>query len=150
MFRSLKITLLLAVALFSCERHSQGGGASSGDNSADSGDLRVVWETPQKITTGGYPRVHRLNDGRLMMTFSDSFDGYAIFSNDNGKTWKTSVRKCPMSQFEATNGTAKALVSVAVPDFAQLSSNHPHHPGRIIFAGDCLDILSALCIANGE
>ena len=136
MFRSLKITLLLAVALFSCERHSQGGGVSSGDNSADSGDVRVVWETPQKITTGGYPRVHRLNDGRLMMTFSDSFDGYAIFSNDNGKTWKTSVRKCPMSQFEATNGTAKALVSVAVPDFAQLSSTHPHHPNRIIFAGN--------------
>ena len=49
MFRSLKITLLLAMALFSCERHSQGGGAMSGDNSADSGDLRVVWETPQKI-----------------------------------------------------------------------------------------------------
>ena len=136
MFRSLKITLLLAVALFSCERHSQGGGASSGDNSADSGDLRVVWETPQKVTTGGYPRVHRLNDDRLMMTFSDSFDGYAIFSNDNGKTWKTSVRKCPMSQFNATNGSEKALVSVAVPDFAQLSSSHPHHPNRIIFAGN--------------
>ena len=40
------------------------------------------------------------------------------------------------NQANATNGTAKALVSVAVPDFAQLSENHPHHPNRIIFAGN--------------
>lgn len=138
MFRSLSITVLLAVLFLSCEKPYQEGGSVSGGNSPadDSGDVRVVWETPQKITSGGYPRVHRLNDGRLMMTFSDSFDGYAIFSNDNGQTWKTSVRKCLMSQFDATNGTAKALVSVAVPDFAQLSENHPHHPNRIIFAGN--------------
>ena len=137
MLRTLKITLLLAVLFFSCEKPSQEGAASGDDPAADdSGDVRIIWETPKKVTSGGYPRVHRLNDGRLMMTFADSFDGYAIFSSDNGKTWKTSVRKCTMSQFNATNGSAKALVSVAVPDFAQLSSTHPHHPDRIIFAGN--------------
>lgn len=137
MFRALKITLFLAVLFFSCEKPSPVGGSSSGDNppADESGDVRIIWEAPKRVTSGGYPRVHRLNDGRLMLTCADSFDGYAMFSRNNGESWG-SVRKCPMSQFNATNGKAKALVSVAVPDFAQLSSKHPHHPNRIIFAGN--------------
>ena len=142
MFRALKITLFLAVLFFSCEKPSHDGGTQPGGNQGggnpsidESGDVRIIWETPQKVTSGGYPRVHRLNDGRLMLTCADAFDGYAMFSSNNGASWGK-VRKCPMQQFTTTTSAGKALVSVAVPDFAQLSSKHPHHPNRIIFAGN--------------
>ena len=61
-----------------------------GGTQNETGELRIVWETPQEVVGagGGYPRVHRLNDGRLMMTYSKSFNGYALFSEDEGKTWK--------------------------------------------------------------
>lgn len=128
-----KYLFLLTILAISCENKLDIGGAQD-----ETGEVRIVWETPQEVvgTGGGYPRVHRLNDGRLMMTYSRSFNGYALFSEDEGKTWPESSRKNPMSKLTESNEKGSALLSVAVPDFAQLSENHPHHPNRIIFAGN--------------
>ena len=59
-----------------------------------SDDLSIEWETPKPARTankpelsGGYPRIHRLNDGRLMLSYSLSGNGCARFSSDEGKTW---------------------------------------------------------------
>ena len=128
-----KYLFLLTILAISCENKPDIGGAQD-----ETGEVRIVWETPQEVVGkgGGYPRVHRLNDGRLMMTYSRSFNGYALFSEDEGKTWPESSRKNPMSKLTESNEKGSALLSVAVPDFAQLSENHPHHPDRIIFAGN--------------
>lgn len=133
MLRAFKYLILLTILAISCEKRTD---MSADQDAAD--DVRIVWETPQEVVGagGGYPRVHRLNDGRLMMTYSKSFNGYALFSEDDGKTWPESSLTNPMSKFTASNENGKALLSVAVPDFAQLSENHPHHPNRIIFAGN--------------
>ena len=128
-----KYLFLLTILAISCENKLDIGGAQD-----ETGEVRIVWETRQEVVGigGGYPRVHRLNDGRLMMTYSRSFNGYALFSEDEGKTWPESSLKNPMSKLTESNEKGSALLSVAVPDFAQLSENHPHHPNRIIFAGN--------------
>ena len=133
MLRAFKYLILLIILAISCEKTPDVGGPQD-----EAGELRIVWNTPQEVVGagGGYPRVHRLNDGRLMMTYSKSFNGYALFSEDEGKTWPVSSKVNPMSKFTESNEKGEALLSVAVPDFAQLSENHPHHPNRIIFAGN--------------
>ena len=95
--------------------------------------IKIVWEQPEKITKGGYPRVHRLNDGRLMMCYARSSDTYIRFSSDNGRTWSAEESKV-MSRFIVENERGKARLTASNPEFAQLSSMHPDHPGRIIFA----------------
>ena len=126
-----KYLFFLTILAISCEKTPD-----VGETQDESGDVRIVWEEPQQVvgTGGGYPRVHRLNDGRLMMTYSKSLNGYARFSADNGVTWPDATLKKTMSSLNVSNENGEAMLSVAVPDFAQLSANHPHHPGRIIFA----------------
>ena len=95
--------------------------------------LKVVWDEPEKIVKGGYPRVHRLNDGRLMMCYSASSNNYIKFSEDNGFTW-SEESPVVMRHFIEENEAGKAKVMASNPEFAQLSVDNPHKPGRIIFA----------------
>ena len=95
--------------------------------------VKVIWDEPEKIVKGGYPRVHRLNDGRLMMCYSVSANNYIKFSEDNGLTW-SEESPVVMRHFVVENEAGKARVTAANPEFAQLSGNNPHKPGRIIFA----------------
>ena len=94
--------------------------------------IKVVWDQPEKIVRGGYPRVHRLNDGRLMMCYSSSANTYIRFSDDDGYTW-TEDAQVVMKHFSVDNELGKAKVHAANPEFAQLSEDNPHKPGRIIF-----------------
>jgi hypothetical protein len=96
-------------------------------------DFKILWEEPQRITKGGYARVHRLNDGRLMMSYAKSFSNYFRFSDDNGLTWSEEENKV-MSPFVVENDRGKARLDASNPEFAQLSAENPFHPGRIIFA----------------
>ena len=95
--------------------------------------VKVIWDEPEKIVKGGYPRVHRLNDGRLMMCYSASSNDYIKFSEDNGLTW-SEESSVVMRHFIEENDAGKAKVTAANPEFAQLSENNPYKPGRIIFA----------------
>ena len=95
--------------------------------------LKVVWDAPEQIVKGGYPRVHRLNDGRLMMCYSSSANDYIKFSDDNGVTWSEDAMVV-MKHIVVENEAGKAKVHASNPEFAQLSESNPHHPGRIIFA----------------
>ena len=95
--------------------------------------IKVVWDQPEKIVRGGYPRVHRLNDGRLMLCYSSSANTYIRFSDDDGYTW-TEDAQVVMKHFSVDNELGKAKVHAANPEFAQLSEDNPHKPGRIIFA----------------
>ena len=96
-------------------------------------DFKIRWEEPQRITKGGYARVHRLNDGRLMMSYAKSFSNYIRFSEDNGLTWSDDENTV-MSPFVVENDKGKARLDASNPEFAQLSAENPFHPGRIIFA----------------
>ena len=96
-------------------------------------NIKVIWESPEKVVRGGYPRVHRLNDGRLMMSYSLSANNYIRYSDDNGLTW-SEEEKVVMRHFYEENAAGKAKVHAANPEFAQLSDNNPYKPGRIIFA----------------
>ena len=106
-----------------------------------SDDLSIEWETPKPARTankpelsGGYPRIHRLNDGRLMLSYSLSGNGCARFSSDEGKTWGAQTEV--MSYFDKTSNSVSARMTASVPDFAQLSAGNPYHPGRIIYASN--------------
>ena len=101
----------------------------------------IEWEDPKPARTanklelsGGYPRIHRLNDGRLMLSYSLSGNGYARFSSDEGETWGAQTEV--MSYFDSTSNGVSARMTASVPDFAQLSAGNPYHPGRIIYASN--------------
>jgi hypothetical protein len=93
--------------------------------------LRIVWSEPQYVVDGGYARVHRLNDGRLMMAFASCSNGNVCFSADNGRTWTPKE-----AVFVETLSDERGGVNVSNSEFAQLSSDNPSHPGRIIYAAN--------------
>lgn len=95
--------------------------------------VKVVWDEPEKIVRGGYPRVHRLNDDRLMLCYSSAANAYVRFSDDEGYTWSEDAQVV-MRHFLVENERGKAKVHAANPEFAQLSDDNPYKPGRIIFA----------------
>ena len=137
MSRLQKYLSLLAVVLFvSCEGLSEpedgpAGGSGSGT------ELAIEWEKPQPVkiggknVAGGYPRIHRLNDGWLMLSYSSNGNAYASFSSDGG-IWSSA--KKVMAYEDVENEKGKARLTAAVPDFAQLSATHPKHANRIIYA----------------
>ncbi len=131
MRRIFKISLLLVMLLlaFSGQLHA----FERKHEKKDRQSVRIVWDQPEKVARGGYGRVHRLNDGRLMMCYAKSSDNYVRFSDDNGETWSAREFKV-MSHFIKENERGKARVTASNPEFAQLSESNPHHPGRIIFA----------------
>ena len=131
MVRIFKIffALLVLVSHLAIDTHAAGNASPKKGKQT----VKVVWDNPEEITRGGYPRVHRLNDGRLMMCYSLSANTYVRFSNDNGYTW-TEDAKVVMRHFSVNNELGQAKVHAANPEFAQLSADNPYRPGRIIFA----------------
>ena len=119
------LTVLVLVSNLAVDAHAQGKNANK--------KIKVVWDEPEKIVRGGYPRVHRLNDGRLMLCYSSASNTYVRFSDDEGYTW-TEEAQVIMKHFSVDNELGKAKVHAANPEFAQLSEDNPHKPGRIIFA----------------
>ena len=88
-FKSL--AALAVVLLVSCEADPASGNTPEGGGT----DLAIEWEAPQQVKigstklSGGYPRVHRLADGRLMLSYTSNGNACAAFSSDDGKTWKS-------------------------------------------------------------
>ena len=123
------ISALVLVSHLAIDTHAAGKAAPKKGKQT----VKVVWDNPEEITRGGYPRVHRLNDGRLMMCYSLSANTYVRFSDDNGYTW-TEDAKVVMRHFSVNNDLGQAKVHAANPEFAQLSADNPYRPGRIIFA----------------
>ena len=77
------LTLLVLISHLAIDTYAAEKNASKKGKQA----IKVVWDEPEKIVRGGYPRVHRLNDGRLMMCYSLSANIYVRFSDDDGYTW---------------------------------------------------------------
>ena len=101
----------------------------------EAGQFKIVWDTPVAIAdnrSSGYGRVHRLNDGRLMASYTSAGTSYCKFSTDNGKTWSGE------KAVQAASGKPGQLDVVRyvmdTPDFAQLCATNPYKPGRLIYA----------------
>jgi len=93
--------------------------------------LRIDWEaTGGAVANGNYGRVHRLLDGRLMLSYSNGGSDYRRFSTDDGKSWSGNGGGPILSKFNY-GGTE---IRCSNPEFTQLSADNPYHPGRIIFA----------------
>ena len=121
------LLLFTFIAVLSC---SSVPGATP-ETDAPKDGLTIEWDQSSvKIldSGGGYGRVHRLNDGRLMGVYSRVGSGQVIFSSDNGYNWTKSTVAIPKFTY---NGVT---VNIANSEFAQLSAKHPVHPGRIIYS----------------
>ena len=96
--------------------------------------LTITWDksSEKRISSGGYPRAHRLNDGRLMMTMEQGGNSCYCLSSDNALSWGELVT--PWKAFTASRHGISTQVNISNPEFAQLSHTHPRHPDRIIFA----------------
>ncbi len=96
----------------------------------EEGQFRIVWDTPVAIDADGgtYVRVHRLNDGRLMATYTSGNAGQSRFSSNNGSTWTEKTTILPAYK---ENELTYRMDNI---EFAQLSSSNPYKPGRIIYA----------------
>lgn len=105
-------------------------------NPLTSGTLKISWGTPIDVFGKGgfgYPRMHRLNDGRLMImsTINGSVMNAATLSSPTDISDNTSWSgRSVVANYWTENGTK---VNCANPEFVQLSSKNPYHPGRIIF-----------------
>lgn len=84
----------------------------------------LSWDFPRTVCEGGYGRIHPLQDGSLMLTYSLSGSCYARISRDGGKVWGEPV--LVMEKFEYQGVTVRC----SNPEFLQLSS------GRILFASN--------------
>lgn len=100
------------------------------------GDVRIAWDnatmrdiTELPIVNKGYvetnimyPRIKRLADGRLMMSFMNNTYGwepYVAFSTDNGATWLDAMRL--VEQVKGTSSAGDDELVIVNPDFIQLA-----------------------------
>ena len=100
------------------------------------GDLRIAWDnatirdiTEIPVVNKGYtetnimyPRIKRLADGRLMMSFMNNTYGwepYVAFSTDNGATWYGAMRL--VEQVKGRSSAGDDELVIVNPDFIQLS-----------------------------
>lgn len=110
--------------------------ASSATAAVPSGDLRIAWDnatirdiTEIPVVNKGYtetnimyPRIKRLADGRLMMSFMNNTYGwepYVAFSDDNGTTWHGATRL--VEQVKGTSSAGDDDLVIVNPDFIQLA-----------------------------
>lgn len=110
--------------------------ASSATAAVPSGDLRIAWDnatirdiTEIPVVNKGYtetnimyPRIKRLADGRLMMSFMNNTYGwepYVAFSDDNGTTWHGAKRL--VEQVKGTSSAGDDDLVIVNPDFIQLA-----------------------------
>lgn len=106
-------------------------------NPLTSGSLKISWGTPVDVFGKGgfgYPRMHRLNNGKLM-----------IMSTINGTVMYATSLSSPTDITSSTSWSGRSVIAnywtesgtkviCANPEFVQLSPKNPYHPGRIIFA----------------
>lgn len=110
--------------------------ASSANAAVPSGDLRIAWDnatirdiTEIPVVNKGYtetnimyPRIKRLADERLMMSFMNNTYGwepYVAFSDDNGTTWHGAKRL--VEQVKGTSSAGDDDLVIVNPDFIQLA-----------------------------
>ena len=118
-------------------------GQETPTDGSNEGNVRISWDyhTFQEVTSVYvankhtiepnlyYPRVKRLSDGSLLMTFSNHHFGWNIYarrSDDNGKTW--SDAQLLRAHFKTTSTVGDDEKVFVNPDFIELKD------GRVLLA----------------
>lgn len=87
-------------------------------------DPAVSWGFPKTVCEGGYGRIHLLEDGTLMLTYTISGDCFVRKSEDGGTSWGEPVLVMGAFDYEGIS------IRCVNPEFTQLKS------GRIVFASN--------------
>ncbi|MDD4636762.1 MAG: sialidase family protein [Bacteroidales bacterium] len=74
------------------------------------------------VTSGNYARMHRLNNGALMVAYEGGGNVYTKKSLDNVKSWSLPARA--FAAFDYKQGTATCRVNCANPEFVQLPNGN--------------------------
>lgn len=74
------------------------------------------------VTSGNYARMHRLNNGALMVAYEGGGNVYTKKSMDSGKSWSLPARA--FAAFDYKLGTATCRVNCANPEFVQLPNGN--------------------------
>ena len=113
----MELLLRLFVIASSCAMVSCGVQKSAAGVDANSG-IVIEWDQAETgVAWGGYPRAHRLNDGRLMLVFFNGGGSSYCLSEDNGTNWSglTTVYQSERWVEDATAGCWEPFVNV-LPD----------------------------------
>ena len=94
-------------------------------------EVKISWGEPLVLSAGGYTRVHPLNDGRLLCSYTHGGRGYARYSEDGGLTWSDEAVIVNSFDAQSPNGTVR--VTMSNPETAQLPPDYPVHPGRLFY-----------------
>ena len=91
------------------------------------GDISISWNGPIELGPGGYARVHRLSDGRLMAAYERRGDLMVRFC-ERGCVDRWTEPQCAARGFAVTNASGAVRVNLVNAEFAQLAT------GRILLA----------------
>ena len=91
------------------------------------GDISISWDEAIELGPGGYARVHRLSDGRLMAAYERGGDLMVRFcARDCVDRW--TEPQCVARGFAVTTASDAVRVNLVNAEFAQLAT------GRILLA----------------
>lgn len=94
-------------------------------------EIVFEWDAPIILGRGGYTRVLRLSDERLMCSYTHYGNGYACYSLDNGYSW--GEPSIIMNKYEWSNENGSTVVGMHNPETMQLSTSNPYYPKRIFY-----------------
>lgn len=121
MIKLTNIMLILLLASSSCKANPEDEPKKTGSQ------LSIQWDknTLKCVADeGGYPRMHRLNDGSLMIAYENRRGDVVIAkSSDKGFTWSDTVRVFSHFQYADNQNRLSCRVNVANPEFIQLPNN---------------------------
>lgn len=90
-------------------------------------ELTIELGEPYELAVGGWPRLKRLNNGRMLVAYCRGTGAYVRASADNGETWQA-------YRGERTVFTPPAGMFVGNIDFAQFPRDHAKYANRIVCA----------------
>lgn len=121
MSKTSQLLLFVFLILSSCK------GYPKEDPKITEPQLYIEWDQKSLkcvAAEGGYPRMHRLNDGSLMITYENRKGDVVVSrSTDEGTTWSDTTQV--FNHFDYTNlqNSLSCRVNVANPEFIQLKNN---------------------------
>ena len=95
------------------------------------GDISISWNEAIELGPGGYARVHRLSDGRLMAAYERRGDLMVRFC-ERGCVDRWTEPQCAARGFAVTNASGAVRVNLVNAELAQLAT------GRILLACNML------------
>ncbi|MDO5524151.1 MAG: sialidase family protein [Bacteroidia bacterium] len=105
------------LSLTSCEQHRNNNTAG----------YTIDWNDNSLVCiaeSGGYPRIHRLGNGLLMVTYEDRRGNVVVKqSSDEGATWSEPVIVFTRFEYQNEKNNTSCTVNIANPEFISLPDN---------------------------